>query len=539
MATTIIAEKDLSRDLYEANSGYRKYYGQMNMYKEANEQSSAASYNSAISDAYKTARLQKAELDKVGYDNQGVKTLNEGLNKALFSAYDTYRSKHTSGVIETNQELNEDIEKVNTSLRKQGQELGSNIAQYQEGAFDYLTYLNKAGYLSKGGQFDTYQEYIKWFDTNNPKNTDGQNLNKEGKVVTPMDEAQWRADWAKNQVFKGVFNEDGSLNEDKLKVAIFSELDADGNIVKDEKGQPVLTNDLNLKGIEMLDRLNALPSDEYLSYSSWLAKEDKDLYEWSVQRAMLGRGTNASAAMSQMGADGVYSFMERFGGLSQAETEKLFSGFEIVTERIDKKGAKKGSEVSANNIKALGDATKVMTDLYQYLDLDNAIVTQTMANGDVVNMNLTELISYQFAEALGITYDQAKQVLKTGEYSTIKPDFSKANEVNNASTMASMIGITAAGIAFKASTAAATAGTLAGVAGASSSVPVVGWVVAGVALLAAIGFAIWGGVEEGNAKEELVRNVNAQEGQLRRSFDQFAVQSASVAYELRRQALEQ
>ena len=253
MATTIIAEKDLSRDLYEANSGYRQYYGSMNLYKEANEQASAASYNSAISNAYKAARNQKTQLDNVGFDANTNKTLTDSLNQALFSAYDNYRSKHSKATSEANSEINSEISQVNNALRKEGQELGSMQAQYQEGAFDYLEYLNKAGFLSQGGQFNTYQEYLDWYEQNNLKNNDGQYVDKNGNIVEPMNEGKWRAEWAKQQVFNGVFNEDGTLNEDKLKVAIYSELDEDGNIVKDENGQAILTENLNTKGIEMLE----------------------------------------------------------------------------------------------------------------------------------------------------------------------------------------------------------------------------------------------------------------------------------------------
>ena len=534
MATTIIAEQDLSRDLYEANSGYRQYYGSMNFAKQANEQASAASYNSAISNAYKTAQSQKNELNKVGFDANTNQNLTNSLHQALFSAYDTYRSKHAQTVSDINNEINSDISEVNTALRKEGQELGAKQAQYQEGVFDYLEYLNKSGFLSQGGQFNTYDEYKSWFNQNNPNG-----LDKNGNPVQPMEEGKWRAEWAKQQVFKGVFNEDGSLNEDKLKVAIYSELDEDGNIVKDENGQPIITNNLNTKGIEMLDRLNALPSEEYQSYASWLSKNNPKLYEWAVQRSMLGYGTNAQIAMEQLGADGVYSFMERFGGLTSTETKKLFENFKVATERFTMDNIDDSDKVSEKNYKAFADATKTITDLYQYLDLDNGVTYFVkMKDGSEEQLNLTEMISYEFSEATGISFEEAKKALETGEFSKIHPDFSKANQWYNSSTTAAMMGMTAGALAIK-SAASATAAGLMGAAGASSAVPVVGWVVAGVALLAALGFTITGAVEERKSKAEAVALGNEQEGNFKRKFDQLAVQSASVAYELRRQALDQ
>ena len=542
MATTIIAEQDLSRDLYEANSGYRQYYGSMNFVKQANEQASAASYNSAISNAYKTAQSQKNELNKVGFDANTNQNLTQGLHKALFSAYDTYRSKHAQTVSEANNEINSEVSQVNNALRKEGQELGSKQAQYQEGAFDYLEYLNKAGFLSQGGQFNTYDEYKAWFEQNNPNGLDA-----NGNPVEPMNEGKWRAEWAKQQVFNGVFNEDGTLNEDKLKVAIYSELDEDGNIVKDENGQPLITNDLNTKGIEMLDRLNALPSEEYQSYASWLSKNDPKLYEWAVQRSMLGYGTNAQIAMEKLGADGVYSFMERFGGLTSDQTEKLFEGFDIDMQRFHWDNIEDSEKISENNYKAFAESTKNITDLYQYLDLDNGVSYAIKGkDGKEQVVTLTEMISFEFAEATGISFEDAKKVLETGEFSTIKPDYTQMNKAQSYATTAEAIAATAAIIAFKAGMATAgtsagfaAAGSLAGFAGSSSSVPVVGWVVAGIALLAALGCLIWGSEEERKAKVEAIGKGNKQEGEYRRKFDQLAVQSASVAYELRKQALGQ
>lgn len=538
MATTIIAEQDLSRDLYEANSSYRQYYGTMNLYKEASEQASAASYNSAISNAYKTAKNQKNQLDKVGFDANTNRALTDNLNKALFSAYDTYRSKHAQGIAETNENINSEISQVNNALRKEGQELGSMQAQYQEGAFDYLESLNKSGFLSQGGQFNTYDEYLTWYDQNNTKNVDGQYVDKNGNVVEPMNEAKWRAEWAKQQVFNGVFNEDGSLNEDKLKVAIYSELDEDGNIVKDENGQPIITNNLNTKGIEMLDRLNAMPSEEYESYASWLSKNDPELYEWAVQRSMLGYGTNAQIAMSKLGADGVYSFMERFGGLTSDQTEKLFSDFNLDMERFHWDNIENSEKISQENYKAFAESTKTITDLYQYLDLDNGISYAIKdKDGKEQILTLTEMISYEFAEATGITFEEAKKALETGEFSTINPDYAQANKASNYATTALAISATASIVAFK--TSMATSATMFSVAAASSSVPVVGWAVAGIALLAGIASMIWASEEERKAKVAAIGEGNKQEGKFRDKFDQLAVQSASVAYELRKQALGQ
>ena len=538
MATTIIAEQDLSRDLYEANSSYRQYYGTMNLYKEASEQASAASYNSAISNAYKTAKNQKNQLDKVGFDANTNRALTDNLNKALFSAYDTYRSKHAQGIAETNENINSEISQVNNALRKEGQELGSMQAQYQEGAFDYLESLNKSGFLSQGGQFNTYDEYLTWYDQNNTKGPDGQYIDKNGNVVEPMNEAKWRAEWAKQQVFNGVFNEDGTLNEDKLKVAIYSELDEDGNIVKDENGQPIITNNLNTKGIEMLDRLNAMPTEEYESYASWLSKNDPELYEWAVQRSMLGYGTNAQIAMSKLGADGVYSFMERFGGLTSDQTEKLFSDFSLDMERFHWDNIENSEKISQENYKAFAESTKTITDLYQYLDLDNGISYAIKdKDGNEQILTLTEMISYEFAEATGITFEEAKKALETGEFSTINPDYAQANKASNYATTALAISATASIVAFKAS--AATSATMFSIAATSSSVPVVGWVVAGIALLAGIASMIWASEEERKAKVAAIGEGNKQEGKFRDKFDQLAVQSASVAYELRKQALGQ
>ena len=170
-------------------------------------------------------------------------------------------------LVEMGQKVDATIGEVAGDLRKTGQELGSKYAQYQEGAFRWLEDLNQQGFLNRGGQFDSYEEYTQW-------HTDQAQLDSEGNPIEPMSEGEWRAAWANQQVFKDVFDAEGNINEDKLKTAIFSQLDEDGNIMKDEAGNPIITADLNTKGIEMLDKLNAMSSEEYGTYSSWLAKEN-------------------------------------------------------------------------------------------------------------------------------------------------------------------------------------------------------------------------------------------------------------------------
>lgn len=550
MATSIIAEQDLSRDIYEANSGYRQFYGQMNFARQANELGSAAGYNEAIGKAYMASQRQQNLVAQSEYGTQGQRNLNQQLNSALSNAYDTYRSQHAQGVAETGQKVDASIGEVAGDLRKTGQELGSKYAQYQEGAFRWLEDLNQQGFLNRGGQFDTYEEYTQW-------HTDQAQLDSEGNPIEPMSEGEWRAAWANQQVFKDVFDAEGNINEDKLKTAIFSQLDEDGNIMKDEAGNPIITADLNTKGIEMLDKLNSLSSEEYGSYSSWLAKNNKELYQWSVQRAMLGNGTNAAAAMANMGADGVYSFMERFGGLSQQDTEKLFGDFELITERVNMTGkwfntSGDITKTSKKNLEEFGKSTKVMTDLYQSLDIDNAVIKATLEDGSIEDIPISAMITAQFAQATGINYEDAAKLLKTGEFSTIKPNLAKAAAFGSGVLASGAIATaaTAAAVTALATSGAATLGAATAISGtakvagislttaqASAAVPVVGWVVAGVALIGAAVAGAFAISETRKANVEGTANVNRQEGAIRTNFDQWAVQSASVAYEMRRKAL--
>lgn len=573
--TSIIAEQDLSRDLYESNAGYRQYYGQMNYAKQATEDASATSYNDAITKAYMSGQKNKAALKQTDYGSGAANQLNSRLNETLMSAYEQYRAKHTQGVSEATATLDEGIASVNEQLHKTGRELGTNYAKYQEGAFRWLEDLKRGGYFNDGGQFDSYQEYVAWkdqlaadypdyetykldYESQYPKGYDSAGnyipmLTQEQFESEKLSEGQWRAAWAKQQVFKDVFNKDGSLNEDALKTAIFSELDEDGNIKTDESGNPIVTGDLNIRGIEMLDRLNALDSKEYGTYSEWLSKNDKDLYMWSVQRAMLGNGTNASAAMENLGSDGVYSFMERFGGLTQSQTEELFSEFQLATERMmmnengrathwktfNQNGEEVDAEgVSSRNIQALGEATKVMTDLYSALDIDNAVYTISTKDGENIELTQNEMITLQFAEAVGITAEEAGKLLGTGDFDKLKGVDFGSSDLYSGAISAGVVAAISGAIAIKGTIAAgaATTGALLGTAGASASVPVVGWVVAGIALIAAAVSAGIGLSEQRKENKENTKKINAQEGAIRRAFDQWAVQSASVGYEMRRKA---
>ena len=160
--TSIIAEQDLSRDIYEANSSYRQFYGQMNYAKQASELGSASSYNDAISNAYMTKQKQESLIAQSDYGVQTQDALSSRLNQAVMGAYDSYRSQHAQGVNKVNQEVDSAIGTVAEDLRETGQELGSKYAQYQEGSFRWLEDLNQQGFLNQGGQFDTYDEYTMW-----------------------------------------------------------------------------------------------------------------------------------------------------------------------------------------------------------------------------------------------------------------------------------------------------------------------------------------------------------------------------------------
>ena len=312
-----------------------------------------------------------------------------------------------------------------------------------------------------------YDTYLANYKAKYPKGVDAEGnsitrLNRGQFESEVMAEGEWRAAWANQQVFKEVFNTDGTINEDRLKTAVFSELDADGNIKTDSAGNPIITSDLNLKGIEMLDKLNSMNSEEYGSYSAWLSENNKDLYQWSVQRAMLGNGTNAAAAMANMGADGMYSFMERFGGLSQQETEKLFGEFELTTERLQNVSGKETvEEISQQNMEELGKSTKVMSDLYQRLDIDNAVAVATLEDGSTMNIPMTAMITSQFAIATGVEYEEAAKLLETGEFSSVKTDLAEAKNLTKLMSGSLVIAGVSAGVAITATLSAAAATAIA------------------------------------------------------------------------------
>ena len=237
--------------------------------------------------------------------------------------------------------------------------------------------------------------------------------------------------------------------------------------------------------------------------------------------------------------------------------KKLFGDFELITERVNMTGkwfntSGDITETSKKNMEEFAKSTKVMTDLYQSLDIDNAVAKIALEDGSIEDIQISTMITAQFATATGIDYKDAAKLLKTGEFSNINPDLAKASALGTGALASGAIAMaaTAAAVTAMATAGAATLGAAAAmswaasVAGislttaqASAAVPVVGWVVAGVALIAAGiagGFAI---SETRKANVEGTAGVNEQEGSIRTNFDQWAVQSASVAYEMRRQAL--
>ena len=67
--------------------------------------------------------------------------------------------------------------------------------------------------------------------------------------------------------------------------------------------------------------------------------------------------------------------------------------------------------------------------MYQYLDIDNAVALATLEDGSTIEISMTDMLTAQFAEAVGIDMAQASEILETGDFSKIQPDKQKVNNL--------------------------------------------------------------------------------------------------------------
>jgi outer membrane lipoprotein SlyB len=495
MASTIFNATDMTQEVYNANA---PYYSSVYQELDRSKQIAAGAVNSAYDNAVASAYAQSQQgMSQIGGSNlgSGYKTaLQSGMQAQLNQAYDQFQAGRAQDVYNATADYQKASDNLTAGIQKEGLALGQKVADYNsEAVTGYLSYLNKQGML-EAGKYSSYADF------------------KAANPNSQLTEGQFRAQNAINSKYSKIFDKNGNMNYDELKMALFGE--------RDEKGELTgkMTADLNTVGIDMMDQLhNVMSTDQFDSYSQWLSKNDKNLYEWSIQRSVISGDRNmAQTAMKYMGADDTYSFVERFGGLTEKQTTKLFGDFDKSLSLLT---ANTGNyeTVQAQNAATYRALVKNADDMFKELGL----------TAELGGVSMSEIIVDRYATQNGMSRADASKALgitiTTPGWQTRQYTWTEA--VQSGGTVAGAV----------------IGGVLGAIAGFFLGGPIgaIAGGVAGAAAGAATGTAITYITHEKTVMDDDAnRNlVNNQKAQLENSIKQFSVSSAALAAELRKQKL--
>lgn len=347
--------KNVANQLYEQNRDYNNRQTWHTALAENTAQGATAlaelerQYNTATNEAYVSYLKNKNALQNSAVAGEGKDELLSQNDLALQEAYDSYRNSLAEGSAQIASAVAESEIAINKALEEQAQY----TADYANLHWDYLDQL-----------FHDYSQ--------------GENTIFDSKL------------WSKYTVDEPV-------------------LDAEGNPMYDDQGNPVtekriMTRDelasqlydengnLTMQGVDFYDQIeNAVAQGGTgMSWGDYLAENNEDLFNWATSYNPYNytfEGTNAGTFRTMVGmasTDNMYSFAERYGGLSEAEINKMYEPFKQHLEEL-------------NSIDGAKDPDKVIEGIQNI-------------NNDLWNM-AEELGLDGDMEELGITRQQTEQWL--------------------------------------------------------------------------------------------------------------------------------
>lgn len=480
----------IKSQLSEANRDYmgRKtwegLYGSIDLARQAQVSKLQSDYASAVSSAYASAYQNEADVLSSNLGTGYKLDMISDIDKSLQEAYDSYRSNYLQGVSNIESNASEATANVTSALEQQA----DYTKQFANKPYEYLQWL--------------YDKYSEVEDKDNIFVND--KLWSRYTAIDPETKERQLKSW-----------------EDIANMGAFEEyVDNLGVTQKEWSGMFDDQGNLTVKGAEFYDQmLNDFANrDPSLSFGNWLYNTDEELYDWAKSYNPYNyteAGTNLGSFQTMVGltsTDQQYSFIERFGGLTENEMNDMYSEFTADINKLDK--AKKGDDKAV--IKSISDMTSQIEQLTKRLGIKDDIEDQ---------MGMT------FSALSNRMADNVNQAKSKGEIWT-----DSITAALSGAIMGGGMGASAAKagtkIAAKAAMKSMLNAPLTGATAASSTIPVVGWIA--TAIIAAAN-ATYSGVSKANeikqanaelkqkAKDDyiaLVANLVAYSRQKRRSTQQ-------------------
>ena len=310
------------------------------------EQQVEQQYGEQIGQAYKSAMAQRSNILSSNLGTGYKEAMLGDTDKYLTQAYNQYMSK----LSESRQEIASSVAKANEGVTSTVDAIAKNKVAYGNALFDYYdaylaekqNTLDEDAYkkFMRSALWDKYYTYDFGTDTQAKADYDVARAAVE------------RGEMTEDELFEKFWQYRRAKTREELTAVAYDEVDGrkEYSSLYDEEGN------LTLAGVDFFDQLEnfaATHKNEGQSWSEYLQATNPELYDWAASYNPYNVGpddvTYAGSFRTMTGrtsTDYTYSFLERFGGLTEKQTKSAFS-------RVYKDFDKKASDINTDDIDSM------------------------------------------------------------------------------------------------------------------------------------------------------------------------------------------
>lgn len=307
-----------NRDYYNRLT-WQNLYTSNNVAAQQAENSLVKSYTDASASAYVSYLQNQNALKNSSIVGSGKQSLMNDAYTSWQSTLSSYQSSLSSGY----SSISESLEEANTIIDTALEEQADYTAEYVNAHYSYLEALFEQYENGENTLFDEGSQWYKYLTTD-----------EDGNVSLKSWDDLTAAALDENGEYTSLFDEDRNLT---------------------------------IAGVDFFDQLeNQLANEGGYSWGQYLSETNEDLYNWANSYNPYNYtqdGTNAGTMRTMFGmmsTDYAYSFAERFGGLTSAQIDEMFSEFQTSYDEIISKA--EGEKYTIGDMSDLASSIQSMAD---------------------------------------------------------------------------------------------------------------------------------------------------------------------------------
>ena len=364
---------EANRDYYGRKT-WEDLYGSIDYAKQKQLGQLEQDYSGAMAEAYASAYRANQNIADSNL-GQGYKVAAmEETDLALEEAYQAYKQNYLSGVAEIESSAAQQTQKVTDALTEQA----ANIRDFANTPYQYLQHVFEQYDEGERSENIFYNEELWKRYTNEVKDEAG-NLTGERELKSWEEIANYGA-------YEEITDEFG--NTKKQWTGLY-----------DESGN------LTIKGADFFDQMiNQLAHEgRGISFGQWLAENNQELYDWSQSYNPYDyteAESNLGSFKTMVGltsTDEKYTFMERFGGLSKSEVDKMYSDFTSkltkLNSKVTKSSGRDAKEITNDFTDLTAEIGKLTDQLGITADIENDLGMSLDDLGKYLANNASDAVS--------------------------------------------------------------------------------------------------------------------------------------------------